>query len=175
MPFTRSGKHYSIMAKRYCKNCHEITQQSTITMKYRAPPEPTVPASYLREYTWFCEQCENQEVETKTVYEPTDKALIFNRLLRIQEDYDVLGATVSSLPNEIVFRVRLPDFDMREMRAIQAKATETGFIRVDELMKLHKAGFKRPREVPPKPAPKDRRRLRERAKQRMFVGEPRSP
>jgi hypothetical protein len=100
--------------------------------------------------------------------------MIFNRLLRIQEDYDVLGATVSSLPNEIVFRVRLPDFDMGEIRAIQARAEETGFIRVDELMKLQKAGFKRPREIPPKPTPKDRRRLRERARLQMFVGEPRS-
>jgi hypothetical protein len=174
MPFTRDGKHYSIRAKRYCKNCHEITQQSTIGRKYRAPPEPTVPASFLREYTWFCEQCENTEIETKTVYEPTDKAMIFNRLLRIQEDYDIIEATVSSMPNEIVFRVRLPDCDMGEVRAIQAKAKETGFIRVDELMRLQKAGFKRPREVPPKPAPKDRRRQRERAMQRMFVGERRS-
>jgi len=101
--------------------------------------------------------------------------MIFNRLLRIQEDYDLVNMTVSSLPNEIVFRARLPDCDMGEIRAIQTKAKETGFIRVDELMRLQKAGFKRPREVPPKPTPKDRRRLRERAMQRMFVGEPRSP
>jgi hypothetical protein len=160
-------------AKRYCKNCHETTQQTNVAVKYRAPPEPTVPASFLREYTWFCEQCENQEIESKTVYEPTDKAMIFNRLLRIQEDYDLVNMTVSSLPNEIVFRARLPDFDMGEVRAIQAKAEETGFIRVNELMKLQKAGFKR-REVPPKPTPKDRKRLRERAMQRMFTGEPRS-
>lgn len=98
-----------------------------------------------------------------------------NRLLRIQEDYDILAMTISAQPDEIVFRVRLPDFDMGEIRAIQTKAEETGFIRVDELMKLQKAGFKRPREVPPKPTPKDRRRLRERAMQRMFTGEPRSP
>jgi hypothetical protein len=128
-----------------------------VTVKYRASPEPTVPASYQKEYTWFCDQCENLEIETKTVYEPTDKAMIFNRLLRIQEDYDLVSMTVSSLPNEIVFRACLPDFDMGEVRAIQAKAQETGFISVDELMKIQKAGFQRPREVPPKPTPKDRR------------------
>jgi hypothetical protein len=175
MPFTRSGKHYSIRAKRFCKTCRTTTEQSTISVRYRAPPEPTVPASYLKEYSWFCAQCDSSEVEIKTVYEPTDKALIFNRLMRIQEDYDLLETSISSLPNEIMFRARLPDFDMRELRAIQTKAKETGFIRADELVKLQKAGFKRPREVPPKPMPKDRRRLRERAKQRMFIGEPQSP
>jgi hypothetical protein len=82
--------------------------------------------------------------------------------------------SISSLPNEIVFRTRLPDFDMGEIRAIQTKAQETGFIRADELIKLQKEGFKRPTDVPPKPIPKDRRRLKERARQKMFVGEPRS-
>ena len=56
------------------------------------------------------------------------------------------------------------------MRAIQYKQEETGFITADELMRLQNAGFNRPREVPPKPQPKDRRILRERARQRMFVG-----
>jgi hypothetical protein len=61
---------------------------------------------------------------------------------------------------------------MGEMRAIQHKQEETGFITVDELVRLQKAGFNRPREVPPKPQPKDRGILKERARQRMFVGEP---
>jgi hypothetical protein len=174
MPFTRSGKHYSIRAKRFRKNCRTITEQSTVSVRYRSPPEPTVPESYLRVYEWLCEQCDNIEVESETIYEPTDKALIFNRLMRIQEDYDLLNVSISSLPNEIVFRARLPDFDMRELRAIQAKAKETGFIRADELMKLQKVGFKRPREVSPRDTPEDRRRLRERARQKMFLGEPRS-
>jgi hypothetical protein len=100
--------------------------------------------------------------------------MIFNRLLRIQEDYDILEMSISCLPNEIVFRARLPDFDMGEIRAIQTKAQETGFIRADELVKLQKAGYRRPLDVPPRPTPKDRRRLKERARQRMFVGEPRS-
>ena len=119
-------------------------------------------------------QAHELDIEIKEVLEPTDKTRIFNRLLRIQNDYDILGMSIESLPNEIVFRLRLPDFHMSEIRAIQAKSEETGFIRVDELMKLQKAGYNRPRQVPPKPQPKDRRTLRERAKQRTFVGEPRS-
>jgi hypothetical protein len=75
--------------------------------------------------------------------------------------YDLLSVKVSSLPDEIVFRVGLPIFDMREIRAIQTKAKETGFIGVDELMKLRKAGFKRLGEVAPKPPPKTRRTLRQ--------------
>jgi hypothetical protein len=173
MPFTRSGKHYSIRAKRFCKTCHTVTDQSTVSVRYRSPPEPTVPESYLKEYSWFCEQCDNIEMESKTIYEPTDRALIFNRLMRIQEDYDILDMKISSLPNEIVLRVRLPDFDMRELRAIQNKAKETGFIRADELMKLQKAGFRRPGDVTPKPTPRNRSRLRQRAKEKMFAGEPR--
>jgi hypothetical protein len=43
-----------------------------------------------------------------------------------------------------------------EMRAIQAKQQETGFINVSELIELQKAGFQRPKDVPPKPTPKDR-------------------
>jgi hypothetical protein len=82
--------------------------------------------------------------------------------------------SISSLPNEIVFCARLPDFDMGEIRAIQTKAQETGFIRASQLMKLQKAGFKRSLDVPPRPTPKDRRRLKERARQKMFIGEPRS-
>ena len=100
--------------------------------------------------------------------------MIFNRLMRMQEDYDILEMSISSLPNEIVFRARLPDFDMGEIKAIQNKAKDTGFIRASELMKPQKAGFKRPLDVPPKPQPKDRRRLKERARQKMFIGEPRS-
>jgi len=174
MPFTRSGKHYTIRAKRYCKNCKETTQQSTVTLKYRKPAESTVPASYLKEYTWFCEQCSELEIETKTIYEPTDKAMIFNRLLKLAEDYDVLKMSIESRPDEILLRIKLPNFDMGEIRAIKSKAEQTGFIRVDELMRLQKAGFQRPVEVSPKPQPRDRRTLRERARERMFLSEPRS-
>ena len=81
---------------------------------------------------------------------------------------------IESGPNEIVLRVRLPDFDMTEVSAVQYRQQETGFITVDELMRLQKAGFRRPQEVPPKPQPKARKTLRERARERMFRGEPRS-
>jgi len=107
------------------------------------------------------------------VYDISDKARIFNRLMRIPEDYDVLGASIRSEPQGISFKIELPDSDMGEIRAIQAKAMETGFITVDELMHLQKAGFKRPGEVPAKPQPSDRRRLKEKARQRTFQGEPR--
>jgi hypothetical protein len=93
---------------------------------------------------------------------------------KIPEDYNTRHMTIESHPDEIVLRVKLSDFDMGEMRAIQTKAKETGFIRVDELMKLQKAGYRRPLEVPAKPQPKDRSTLWERARQKMFVGEPRS-
>lgn len=173
MPFTRSGKHYSLRAKRPCCKCGTVTAQQAISCVYSATPEPKVPAAYVKRLEWLCETCGNLEVEEKEIPQPTDKAMLFNRLLRIPEDYDVLGYSISSERDGIVMKIRLPDFDMGEVRAIQAKARETGFISVDELMRLQKAGFNRPKEVPPKPAPKDRGR-KERARQRMFQGESRS-
>jgi hypothetical protein len=174
MPFTRSGKRYTTRARRFCKKCQTLAEQSTVSVRYRSPPEPTVPESVLRVYEWLCEQCDNTEIETNAIYEPTDKALTFDHLMRIREDYDPLSVCISSLPNEIVFRARLPDFDMRELRAIHLKAKETGFIRADELMKLQKPRFKRPSDVTLKPHPNDRRHPKERARRKMFVGEPRS-
>jgi hypothetical protein len=90
----------------------------------------------------------------------------------LSEDYDIQNPNIESKANELVLRVRLPDFDMSEVPVVQYKQQETGFITVQELMKLQKAGFNRPREVPPKPQPKHKRTLR--AKQSMFVGELRS-
>jgi hypothetical protein len=133
-----------------------------------------VPPVYIKELQWYCEGCDQTEVETMEVLEPTDKTRISRRLQSIAEDYDIISMRIESLPDEIVFRIRLPDFDMGEIRAIKTKATETGFINVNELMKLQNAGCRRPLEVPPKPQPRDRRTLRERARQKMFVGEPRS-
>jgi hypothetical protein len=174
MPFTTSGKRYSLRAKRLCRKCRLITEQTAVYCRYRAPPEPKVPPVYLKELGWYCEHCDETEVETKEILEPTDKTMIFRRLQSIAEDYDIISMNIQSLPNEIVFRIRLPDFDMGEIRAIKAKATETGFINVSELLKLQKAGYHRPVEVPPKPQPKDSATRRERARQKMFVGEPRS-
>jgi hypothetical protein len=174
MPFTTSGKRYNLRAKRLCKHCKSITDQTAVSCRYRAPPEPKVPPVYIKELHWYCEGCDETEVETKEILEPTDKTMIFRRLQSIAEDYDIISMNIESLPNDIVFRIRLPDFDMGESRAIQTKATETGFINVSELLKLQKAGYRKPLEVPPKPQPKDKRTLRERANQKMFVGEPRS-
>jgi hypothetical protein len=123
---------------------------------------------------WICETCDNVETEIKQVYEPTDKARIFNRLLKISEDYDTLGVSVTSEADGIIFKIRLPDYDMAELRAVQQKQQETGFITLAELMKLQKAGFTRPSEVPPKPQPEGHKTLKERARQRMFQGESRS-
>ena len=150
MPFTHSGKHYSLRAVRFCKRCQGERWHQGISCRYRAPPEQ------------------------KEVVEPSDEAKIFNRLLRLSDDYNILHMDIESLPNEIVLRVRLPDFDMSEIRAIQTKETETGFITVEELIRLQKAGYRRPGDIPPRPMPKDRRTLRERARERMFTGEPRS-
>jgi hypothetical protein len=80
-----------------------------------------------------------QTLETIVLKAPEDKVLIFDPRVRIQENYDILDMKLSSPPNEIVLRIRLPDFDMPELPAIQAKAKETGFIRADELTRRLRA------------------------------------
>jgi hypothetical protein len=145
-----------------------------VSVRYSIWPEPTVPASYAKRIEWICESCENLEEEVKQIFEPTDHLRIIKRLLTISEDYDFLKMKISSHPDEIVVRIRVPDFDPSTMRAIQQKQRQTGFVSADELMQLQRAGFRRPSDVPPKPQPKDRSVLRERARQRMFAGEPRS-
>jgi len=103
-----------------------------VSNKMRGAPEPTVPLTYTREKEWYCTQCDNIDKESKQVTEPTDKQRIFNRLLRLGQDYDIQNLNIGSGPNEIVLRVRLPDFDMSEVRAVQYKQQETGFITVQE-------------------------------------------
>ena len=66
--------------------------------------------------------------------------MIAKRLLRIPEDYDVLGYRLNSDAEGVSIKIKVPDFDMGEMRAIQHKQQETGFITVDELIRLQKAG-----------------------------------
>ena len=80
---------------------------------------------------------------------PTDRIKIIRRFLSLSDDYDLLGLQIEGRADELVFHVRLPDFDMGEMRAIQYKQQETGFITADELMKVQRAGYKRPAAVPP--------------------------
>jgi hypothetical protein len=120
---------------------------------------------------WLCERCCNIEAERREVVEPTDRVRIIRRFMSLHNDYDLLGMEIESKPDELVFRVRLPNYDMSEMRAIKHKQQETGFIRVDELMRLQKAGFNRPSDIRPKPTPTDRRTLLERTRQQMFKGE----
>lgn len=143
-------------------------------VRYRGSDEPTAPTSYLKTMQWICECCGKPEEEAKVVYEPTDKIRIINRLLRLGDDYDFIKVSLASRPNEILVRIETPDFDPSELRAIQEKQRETGFVNVAELLMLQKAGFKRPGDVPPRPQPRDRRTLQERARQRGFAGDPRS-
>jgi len=110
-----------------------------------------VPASNIKELTWICDICQEVSVERKIVYEPSDRLRIINRLQRLGEDYDFIKMSVCSQPDQILVRIKVPDFDPSELRAIQTKQLETGFIRVDELILLQRAGFRRPTVLPPKP------------------------
>jgi hypothetical protein len=83
-------------------------------------PQPTVPLTYLREKEWYCTQCDNIEQVTKMVTEPTDKQRKFNRLLRLSGDYDIPNLSIESKLNELVVRVKLPDFERTPGCAIQA-------------------------------------------------------
>jgi len=47
------------------------------------------------------------------------RAMIAKRLLRIPEDYDVLGYRLNSDAEGVSIKIKVPDFDMGEMRAIQ--------------------------------------------------------
>jgi len=97
--------------------------------------------------------------------------MLLKRLLSLQDDYDVLGFTLSSERNVISIKIRLPDFDMAELRAIQWKQRETGFITVEDLIKVQRAGYKRPTSVPPKPQPHDAAALLKVRRQRVFSGD----
>jgi hypothetical protein len=109
-------------------------------------------------------------VEAKEVPIASDRVKLIRRFLSLSDDYDLLGLEIQSLPDELVLHVRFPNFDMNEMRAIQFKQQETGFINVEELMKVRYAGFNRPGVVPPKPQPRDVATLRKRERQRAFSG-----
>jgi hypothetical protein len=122
---------------------------------------------------WLCDWCGNLNEEVKESVEPTDKEKLVKKLLSLLEEYDVLGFTLSSEPNVISIKIRLPDFDMDELRAIRWKQRETGFITAEELMKVQRAGYKRPIIVPPKPEPRDVATLRKLERQRAFSANPR--
>jgi len=109
MPFTIDGKHYVVRARQWCKSCLDTAEQHMISNRLRRTPEPTVPLTFIREKELYCAQCDNIDKEFKQVREPTDKESIFNRLLRLSQDYDIQEMNVESRPNEIVLRVKLPD------------------------------------------------------------------
>ncbi len=104
---------------------------------------------------------------------PSDRIKIIRRFLSLSDDYDLRGLVIEAGAGELVFRIRLPDFDMGEMRAIQYKQEETGFITVDELIKVQPAGYTRPTAIPPKPQPREVATLRKRERQRAFAEGPR--
>jgi len=173
MPLTRSGDHYALRAKRLCAQCHEMTDQTATSCRYDAPDIPKVPPILIKRIKWLCDWCGNYEDEVKETLQPTERTMIVTRLLSFPEEYDVLGFTLSSEANVVSIKIRLPDFDMGELRAIQNKQQETGFITVDELIKVQRAGYKQPTAVPPKTPPRDRTMLRQKERQRAFAGDPR--
>jgi len=172
MPFNGSS-NYTIRAERWCRACNARTPQISCGCRYSTPQKLKVPSALIRNVTWVCQCCDQVEVEAKEVALPSDRIKIIRRFLSLSDDYDLLGLEIEGRADELVFRVRLPDFDMGEMRAIQYKQQETGFITADELMKVQRAGYKQPAAVPPKPQPRDLATLRKREKQRAFAGGPR--
>ena len=168
-----ASRRYTIRNKRLCTQCHEVTDQAATTFRYDASEVAKVPQVLIKRIGWVCDWWGNYEEEIKEFPLPTDKAKIMKRLLSIQDDYDVLGFTLRSEADGVSIKFRLPDFDMSELRAIQYKQQETGFITVDELIKVQRAGYKHPKAVPPKPQPRDIATLRKRERQQAFTGEPR--
>ena len=170
MSSTSRRNRYAIRAKRLCSHCHEVTDQSAVS--YRVDPSKSDrPSVSVKHVMWLCDWCGNLNEEVKESVEPTDKTKLVKKLLSLPEEYDVLGLTLSSEPNVISIEIRLPDFDMGQLRAIQWKQRETGFITAEELMKVQRAGYKRPITVPPKPEPRDVATLRKLERQRAFAGE----
>jgi len=169
----RFGSSYTIRTERWCKTCKTRTPQISCGCRYSAPEKLKVPSALIRNVTWVCEWCDEAEVEAKEVTLPTDRVKIIRRFLSLQDDYDLLGLEVEAKADELLFRVRLPDYDMGEMRAIQHKQRETGFITVDELIRVQRAGYKHPAAVPPKPQPHDVATLRKRERRAAFAGGPR--
>jgi hypothetical protein len=170
-PSARSN--YTIRTERLCKGCAARTSQISIGCRYSAPDEIRVPSVLVRNVTWVCQWCDGEEVEVKEVPVPSDRVKMIRRFLSLSDEFDILGLEIQSLPDELVLHVRFPDCDMNEMRAIQFKQRETGFINVDELMKVRRGGYDRPGAVPPKPQPRDVATLRKRERQQAFARGPR--
>jgi hypothetical protein len=165
--------NYTIRTDRWCRTCNAKTPQVSSRCRYSTSDTPKVPAVLVRNVTWVCQWCDQEEVESKEVAVPTDRVKIIRRFLSLSDEYDVLGLEIEAKADELVFHVRLPDFDVSELRAIQWKQRETGFVSVEELMKVRRAGYKRPIEVQRKPEPHDVGTLRKREREQAFAGSPR--
>jgi hypothetical protein len=159
-----------IRAKRLCAECHEITDQVSISCSYDSPKTPSIPPTLVKRIKWLCEWCGSFEEELKETIVPTERTKLVKRLLSLQDDYEVLGFSLSAEPDVISIKLRVPDFDMGELRAVQWKQQETGFITAEELMKVQRAGYQRPILVPAKPEPRDVATLRKQERQRAFAG-----
>ena len=109
-----SNGNYTIRAERWCKTCTTKTPQVSLNYRYDISPEPQVPSILIRTVTWACQWCDETEDEVKEGPIPTDRVKIIRRFLSLSDEYDLLGLNVEAKPNELVFRIRLPDFDMGE-------------------------------------------------------------
>jgi hypothetical protein len=118
MPFNGSS-NYTIRAERWCRACNARTPQISSGCRYSTPEKLKIPSTLIRNVTWICESCNQAEAESKEVALPSDRVKIIRRFLSLSDDYDLLGLKIEGRGDELVFRVRLPDFDMGEMRAIQ--------------------------------------------------------
>jgi hypothetical protein len=172
MPFNRTS-NYTTRTERWCRVCNARTSQTSCGCHYSTPEKLKVPNVLIRNVTWICQSCDHGEAESKEVALPSDRMKIIRRFLSLSDDYDLRRLVIEAGAGELVFRVRLPDFDMGEMRAIQYKQEETGFITVDELMKVQRAGYTKPTVIPPKPQPQEVVTLRKRERQRAFAEGPR--
>jgi len=159
-----------IRARRLCTQCQAMTDQISIGCSYDSPKAASVPPTLVKRIKWVCDWCGNCDEEIKETSVPTEKTKLLKRLLSLQEDYELLGFALSVEPDVISIKLRVPRFDMGELRAIQWRQRETGFITVEELMKVQRAGYQRPTHVPAKPEPRDVATLRKQERQRAFAG-----
>ena len=170
MSSTNANNCYPNRTKRTCTQCQQVTDQTATSYRYSDSNEPKVPAVQIKHIEWLCNWCGTIQDEAKEIPVPTDRTKLIRRLLSLSDDYDVVGIHLTSEPNVISVRIRLPDFDLGELRAIQWKQCETGFITADELMRVQKAGYKQPTAIPPK-QPRNVATLRKMQRQRAFTGE----
>jgi len=72
----------------------------------------------------------------------TSSGRLLNRLLKVDEDYDVKDVSIQSDANAVTLGIEFPEYDRARLRRLAYKPTEKNYITVSELMELHKAGFR---------------------------------